>query len=59
MSNVISVRSYLEAAGVILGLKNSISLESVRRPIACAMPLADATRAGKAAATPAGKAAAP
>jgi hypothetical protein len=35
MRNVISVRSYLEAAGVILALKQGISLESLRRPIHC------------------------
>jgi hypothetical protein len=40
MSNVISVRSYLEAAGVILALRQGISLESLRRPIHCATRLA-------------------
>jgi hypothetical protein len=33
MNNVIEVDSYLEAAGVLLALKQGISLESVRRPI--------------------------
>lgn len=35
MRNVIKVRSYPEAAGVILALRQGISLESLRRPIAC------------------------
>jgi hypothetical protein len=39
MRNVISVRSYLEAAGVILALRQGISLESLRRPIGCATRL--------------------
>jgi len=34
MRNVIHVKSYLEAAGVILALKQGLSLESLRRPIA-------------------------
>lgn len=33
MSNVIEVESYLEAAGVILALREGISIESLRRPI--------------------------
>jgi len=33
MANVITVASYLEAAGVILALRNGIALESLRRPI--------------------------
>lgn len=33
MSNVIEVHSYLEAAGVVLALREGISLESLRRPI--------------------------
>ena len=33
MSNVIEVNSYLEAAGVVLALREGISLESLRRPI--------------------------
>ena len=33
MRNVIHVKSYLEAAGVILALKQGLSLESLRRPI--------------------------
>jgi Protein of unknown function (DUF3326) len=41
MRNVIPVRSYLEAAGVILALKQGISLESLRRPIHCAVRLED------------------
>ncbi len=36
MENVIEVNSYLEAAGIILALRNGISLESVRRPLHCA-----------------------
>jgi hypothetical protein len=36
MRNVIPVNSYAEAAGVILALRNGISLESLRRPILCA-----------------------
>ncbi len=39
MRNVIQVRSYLEAAGVILALRQGISLESLRRPIHCAVRL--------------------
>jgi hypothetical protein len=39
MRNVIPVRSYLEAAGVILALRQGISLESLRRPIECATRL--------------------
>lgn len=42
MRNVISVRSYLEAAGMILALRQGISLESLRRPIHCATRLTDA-----------------
>lgn len=41
MRNVIPVRSYLEAAGVILALRQGISLESLRRPIGCATRLQD------------------
>jgi hypothetical protein len=33
MGNVIEVNSYLEAAGVILALREGISLESLRRPL--------------------------
>jgi hypothetical protein len=33
MPNVVEVDSYLEAAGVVLALRQGISLESVRRPI--------------------------
>jgi hypothetical protein len=40
MRNVIAVRSYLEAAGVVLALRQGISLESLRRPIACSNRLA-------------------
>jgi len=36
MGNVIEVNSYLEAAGIILALRNGISLESVRKPLQCA-----------------------
>jgi hypothetical protein len=36
MANVIEVRSYLEAAGVVLALREGISLESLRRPIGAA-----------------------
>jgi hypothetical protein len=39
MRNVIPVRSYLEAAGVILALRQGISLESLRRPIGCSTRL--------------------
>jgi Protein of unknown function (DUF3326) len=39
MANVIAVASYLEAAGVVLALRNGISLESLRRPIAGARRL--------------------
>jgi hypothetical protein len=39
MENVIPVTSYLEAAGVVLALRNGISLESLRRPIAAARKL--------------------
>jgi hypothetical protein len=39
MRNVIAVNSYLEAAGVILALKQGISMESLRRPIGCATQL--------------------
>ncbi len=42
MRNVIPVRSYLEATGVILALRKGISLESLRRPIACSTRLPDA-----------------
>ena len=41
MRNVIPVNSYLEAAGVILALKQGLSLESLRRPIGCATRLAE------------------
>jgi len=41
MKNVIPVRSYLEAAGVILALRQGISLESLRRPLGCATRLHD------------------
>jgi hypothetical protein len=33
MSNVIEVGSYLEAAGVVVALREGISLESLRRPL--------------------------
>jgi hypothetical protein len=36
MANVIEVESYLEAAGVLLALRNGISLESLRRPLSAA-----------------------
>jgi hypothetical protein len=36
MSNVIEVESYLEAAGVVVALREGISLESLARPIHCA-----------------------
>jgi hypothetical protein len=36
MHNVVAVKSYLEAAGIVLALRSGISLESLRRPIACA-----------------------
>jgi hypothetical protein len=36
MPNVVAVKSYLEAAGVVLALRNGIALESLLRPIACA-----------------------
>jgi hypothetical protein len=36
MDNVIEVDSYLEAAGVVVALREGISLKSVRRPIECA-----------------------
>jgi len=35
MNNVIEVNSYLEAAGVVVALREGISLKSVRRPIEC------------------------
>lgn len=34
LDNVIEVRSYAEAAGIILALKQGINLESIRRPLA-------------------------
>ena len=33
MANVIEVQTYLEAAGVLLALRNGIALESLRRPL--------------------------
>lgn len=36
MDNVIEVESYLEAAGVLLALRQGISLESLRRPLSAA-----------------------
>jgi hypothetical protein len=39
MRNVIPVKSYLEAAGVVLALRQGLSLESLRRPIGCATRL--------------------
>jgi hypothetical protein len=36
MDNVIPVRTYLEAAGVVLALRRGISLESLQRPVGCA-----------------------
>ncbi len=42
MKNVIAVNSYLEAAGVILALKQGLSLESLRRHIGCATRLENA-----------------
>ncbi|HBP90310.1 MAG TPA: DUF3326 domain-containing protein [Nitrospirales bacterium] len=35
MKNVIEVNSYLEAAGVVMALREGISLKSLRRPIEC------------------------
>jgi len=40
MENVVEVQSYLEAAGVVLALRNGIALESLRRPITRAEVLA-------------------
>lgn len=45
LENVIEVESYLEAAGVVLALRRGIALESLRRPIARAEILADASSA--------------
>jgi hypothetical protein len=39
MHNVISVDSYLEAAGVVLALREGISLESLRRPLNPSSPI--------------------
>jgi hypothetical protein len=39
MDNVVEVDSYLEAAGVVLALRNGISLESLRRPLRTATRL--------------------
>ena len=39
MRNVVAVRSYPEAAGVVLALRHGISLESLRRPLAVAAPI--------------------
>jgi hypothetical protein len=33
MPNVVGVETYLEAAGVLLALREGISLESLRRPL--------------------------
>jgi hypothetical protein len=33
MANVVEVGSYLEAVGVVIALREGISLESLRRPI--------------------------
>lgn len=41
MRNVVPARSYLEAAGVILALRQRISLKSLRRPIGCSSRLGD------------------
>jgi hypothetical protein len=43
MHNVIPVKSYAEAAGVVLALRHGISLESLRRPIAGARRIDAAT----------------
>jgi Protein of unknown function (DUF3326) len=45
MGNVIPVKSYAEAAGVVLALRNGITLESLRRPIAGARRIDAATSA--------------
>lgn len=45
MQNVVEVNSYLEAAGVVLALRNGISLESLRRPLKPAMLVDMATSA--------------
>jgi hypothetical protein len=47
MRNVIPVRSYLEAAGVILALRRGLSLESLRRPLTCATRLENAVVANE------------
>jgi hypothetical protein len=39
MANVIEVQSYLEAAGVLLALRNGISVNSLRRPLRSARRL--------------------
>jgi hypothetical protein len=39
MRNVIEVETYLEAAGVLLALRNGISLESLRRPLETSVEL--------------------
>ncbi|HTV80664.1 MAG TPA: DUF3326 domain-containing protein [Steroidobacteraceae bacterium] len=41
MRNVIPVRTYTEAAGVVLALRNGLCLESLRRPLHCARQLQD------------------
>jgi hypothetical protein len=41
MRNAIPVQPYLEAPGVILPLRQRISLESLRRPISCSTRLDD------------------
>ena len=40
MANVIEVNSYLEAVGVVVALREGISLESLRRPIQAAKRVA-------------------
>jgi hypothetical protein len=51
MRNVIEVESYLEATGVLLALREGISLESVRRPLGDAVRICAPLMDGEATAT--------
>lgn len=52
MRNVVEVETYLEAAGVLLALREGISLESLRRPLRSAPLVAQPREEGRAIAAP-------
>ena len=52
MRNVVEVETYLEAAGVLLALREGISLESLRRPLRSALLVSQPREESQAVAAP-------